>query len=87
MLTIYSHKEDLEAVEYLRKTGRPAVVIAASGMCACDRIQNYLKTPLPNKRTDVIFVGYQSKGTLGRDIQLYGARQNTKHAYVIFDGE
>jgi len=33
LLTIDSHKEHLATVEYLRKTGRPAIVIAASGMC------------------------------------------------------
>lgn len=43
-------------------------MIAASGMCAGGRIQNYLKVLLPDKRTDVIFVGYQAKGTFGRDI-------------------
>jgi len=34
LLTIDSHKEHLDTVEYLRETGRPAIVIAASGMCA-----------------------------------------------------
>lgn len=40
LLTIYSHKEHLNTVEYLRKTGRPAIVIAASGTPGRD-IQKY----------------------------------------------
>ncbi len=87
MLTIDSHQSHLDTVEYLRKTGRPAVVIAASGMCAGGRIQNYLKAQLPDKRTDVIFVGYQAKGTPGRDIQRYGVKQETKQPYVMLDNE
>ena len=63
------------------------MVIAASGMCAGGRIQNYLKALLPDKRTDVIFVGYQAKGTPGRDIQRYGVKQKTKQAYVMLDNE
>ena len=88
MLTIDSHQSHLDTVEYLRKTGRPAVVIAASGMCAGGRMQNYLKALLPDKRTDVIFVGYQAKGTPGRDIQRYGANVAGKpNGYVVLDGE
>lgn len=34
LLTIVSHKEHLDTIEYLRRTGRPAMVIAASGMFA-----------------------------------------------------
>ncbi|MFT4766026.1 MAG: metallo-beta-lactamase family protein [Oleispira sp.] len=30
-------------VEYLRKTGHPAIVIAVSAMCVGGRMQNYLK--------------------------------------------
>ena len=88
MLTIDSHQSHLDTVEYLRKTARPAVVIAASGMCAGGRMQNYLKALLPDKRTDVIFVGYQAKGTPGRDIQRYGANVAGKpNGYVVLDGE
>ena len=44
---------------------------------------NYLKALLPDKRTDVVFVGYQAQGTPGRDIQKYGPRGG----YVYLDGE
>lgn len=87
LLTINSHKEHLSTVEYLRKTGRPAIVIAASGMCAGGRMQNYLKALLPDERTDVIFVGYQAKGTPGRDIQRYAPNiSGGSSGYVLLDG-
>lgn len=72
MLTIHDHEEHMKTVEYLKTTGRPAIVIAASGMCTGGRIVNYLTALLPDPRTDVVFIGYQAKGTPGRDIQTYG---------------
>lgn len=78
MLTIDRHKEDLEAVEYLRKAVRPVVVIAASAMCAGGRIQKYLKALLPDKCTDVVYWGYQSVGKLGCYIQRYAGTRNTR---------
>ncbi|SKA24654.1 metallo-beta-lactamase family protein [Oceanospirillum multiglobuliferum] len=83
LLTIDDHAEHLQTVDYLKRTGRPAIVIAASGMCAGGRIQNYLKALLPDPRTDLLFVGYQAKGTPGRDIQTYGPRGG----YVMLDGQ
>ncbi|WP_372369263.1 MBL fold metallo-hydrolase RNA specificity domain-containing protein [Candidatus Uabimicrobium sp. HlEnr_7] len=83
MTTIGDHKEHLSTVEYLSKTARPTIVIAASGMCTGGRVVNYLKSMLGDSRTDVVFVGYQSVGTPGRDIQKYGPRGG----YVDIDGK
>ena len=43
---------------YLAKTARPAIVIAASGMCSGGRIVNYLKAMLGDPRHKVLFCGY-----------------------------
>jgi metallo-beta-lactamase family protein len=83
LTTIDTHEEHLQTVEYLAKTKRPAVVIAASGMCTGGRIVNYLKAMLGDPRHDVIFVGYQAEGTPGRDIQKYGP----KGGWVELDGQ
>ena len=83
LTTIESHREHVQTVEYLANTGKPAIVIAASGMCAGGRMMNYLKALLPDVRTDVVFVGYQAAGTPGRDIQKYGPRGG----YVYLDNE
>ena len=80
---INSHEDHLNAVDYLTRSHRPCVVLAGSGMCAGGRVVNYLKAMLADKRNDVLFVGYQAKGTPGRDILTYGPRGG----WVEFDGK
>ncbi|MCF6204297.1 MAG: MBL fold metallo-hydrolase [Methylococcaceae bacterium] len=81
LTTINGHEEHLATVEYLKKTGRPCVVLAASGMCAGGRVVNYLKAMIEDKRTDILFVGYQARGTPGRAILHYA----DKNGYVEMD--
>lgn len=81
--TIPDHATHLKAVEYLARTARPAIVIAASGMCAGGRIVNYLKAMLGDARHDVLFCGYQAAGTPGRDILTHGP----KGGWVVLDGQ
>ena len=52
----------------------PAVIIAGSGMCSGGRIVNHLKGCIEDERNDILFVGYQVKGTPGRDIVRYSKR-------------
>lgn len=61
--------ESRGTVEYLKRSGRPAVVIAGSGMCTGGRVVEYLKAFISKPTTDIVFVGYQAIGTLGRAIQ------------------
>ena len=82
--TIDSHETHLQTVSYLQRQTRPAIVIAASGMCAGGRMVNYLKALLGDERNDVLFVGYQAAGTPGRDILRFHDKPN---GYVVFDGE
>ena len=83
MLTIGDHATHLQTVDYLARTARPAIVIAASGMCSGGRMVNYLKAMLGDPRHDVLFIGYQAAGTPGRDIQKYGPRGG----WVELDGQ
>ena len=72
LLTVDGHGAHMRMMRHLAESARPAVVIAASGMCAGGRIFNYLKAMLGDQRHNVLFVGYQAAGTPGREIQRVG---------------
>ena len=63
-----------EESQMLNVLSAPKVIISASGMCEAGRIRHHLKHNLWNKKSSIIFVGYQAEGTLGRYI-LDGAKK------------
>lgn len=62
------HKTDSaeESKRLIAKRG--IVIIAGSGMCTGGRIIHHLKNNIESKKTNIIFVGFQVNGTLGRKI-------------------
>lgn len=83
LVAIDEHADHEANVRRLARSGEPAIVIAASGMCAGGRVMGYLKAMLHDPRHDVLFVGYQARGTPGHAIQTWGP----KGGYVDIDGE
>ena len=92
LTTVSSHRSHLAMVKQVVASKQPCVVIAASGMCSGGRVVNYLKAMLHDARNDIVFVGYQARGTPGRDILKYGDANASKgnsgqQGYVYLDGE
>ena len=83
LLTVNTHAQHQAMVNRLAHTRQPAIVITGNGMCSAGRIVNYLKAMLEDPRHNVIFTGYQARGTPGRAIQQYGPTGG----YVDLDGE
>jgi metallo-beta-lactamase family protein len=83
LLTVKDHDDHQKVVQHLADTGRPAIVIAASGMCAGGRVVNYLKALLGSQRHQIVFIGYQARGTPGAALLKYAKTGG----YLQLDGE
>lgn len=62
-LEVTASPDDSKALNYRQG---PLVILAGSGMCNGGRILHHLRQGLPHQEVDVVFVGYQAQGTLGR---------------------
>ena len=65
--------ESVDESKLLNVDKTPKVIISASGMCDAGRIRHHLKYNLWRSDSTIVFVGFQSPGTLGRTL-LDGAK-------------
>ncbi len=92
LVEINEAEDHRDYVDYLKNSKRPAVVIAAGGMCSGGRVVNYLKAFIEDPTTDIVFVGFQAAGTPGRYIQdsdwvrLDGKRYDIRAAVHVLNG-
>jgi metallo-beta-lactamase family protein len=77
----------------LNQRRRPAIVIAASGMCEAGRILHHLRHSVQHERNTILIVGYQAAHTLGRRIveraryiSIYGQRHALKARVEVMNG-
>ncbi|MBQ9838373.1 MAG: MBL fold metallo-hydrolase [Oscillospiraceae bacterium] len=71
----------------------PKVILSASGMCEAGRIRHHLKHNLWRSDSTILFVGYQSGGTIGRklvdgtdSVRLFGETISVHAAICELDG-
>ena len=64
----FNYYQSVEASKSINDLKRNAIIISSSGMCTGGRILHHLIQRLPREEDTVLFVGYQAKGTRGRDI-------------------
>ncbi len=57
-----------EDSKLINENTEPKVILSASGMCEAGRIRHHLKHNLWKSESTILFVGYQSEGTLGRKL-------------------
>lgn len=77
-LTLVRTVAESKAINRLRGT---CIIMAGSGMCTGGRIKHHLEHHIDRPESTVLFVGYQARGTLGRQI-VEGASEVRIHGQM-----
>lgn len=75
------------------KTSNPKIIIAGSGMSHGGRVRSHEKKYLPDEKNTILFIGFQSVGSLGRAIadgaetvNIFGEEVSVRASVKILDG-
>jgi metallo-beta-lactamase family protein len=89
-LRYVSSVEDSMAID---RDDRPAIIIAASGMCEAGRVLHHLRSTIGDSKNAVVIVGYQAQHTLGRrlverrrEVRIFGLMHQRRAEVVVLDG-
>jgi metallo-beta-lactamase family protein len=74
-LTVVRSVEQSKAINHEKG---PAVILATNGMCTAGRIKHHLGQYIDRPACTILFVGYQARGTLGRQL-LDGSQEVRLH--------
>lgn len=66
-----------ESLRLDQRSSEPVIVLSSSGMANGGRVTRHLQNRLPDANSSVVFVGFQSEGTLGRHLL-----DGTKSAWI-----
>ena len=80
---LYAVRRHSDHLKLCRENG-PMVILAGSGMCTGGRILNHIREGIGEPKNDMLFVGYQVRGTPGRDILTYARKPG---GYVMVNGD
>ncbi len=85
--------ESLDESKRINLNSKSKVIISASGMCEAGRIRHHLKHNLWKKQNIILFVGYQTEGSLGRRlvdgadfVTLFGEEVSVKAEIATLQG-
>ncbi len=83
----------VEESKVLNELNEPCIIIAGSGMCTGGRIKHHLRHGIGNPNNAIVFVGFQAKGSLGRQIvegvspvRIFGEMHEVKAKVYMLDG-
>ena len=89
-LRYVSSTEDSKAID---ADPKPAIIIAASGMCEGGRVLHHLKAIIEDPRSAVLIVGFQASHTLGRRLverrpraKIFGVERDVRAEIVVMNG-
>jgi metallo-beta-lactamase family protein len=88
-----TYVSDVEASKRITEDERPAIVIAANGMCEGGRVLHHLRATIGDSRNTVVIVGFQAPHTLGRrlvegrrEVRIFGVPHTRRAEVVVLDG-